>query len=76
MATGASLAITLPSGPTGSIYVVKDAVGGVGASYPVNVNGVSGASGGVDGSPTGYLFAIPYGVRGFIGLGGGKYGTL
>jgi hypothetical protein len=69
MSTGASLSVFLGASgtPTGAVHLVKDGAGGVGASYPVLVRGVSGL---VDDSPSGYVLSSAFGSRGFMARGG------
>lgn len=74
VSTGASMAIWLTSVlPTGTVFVVKDLVGGVSPSYPLYVRGVSSI---VDGQATGTIITTPFGSRSFVCRGTGYWNTL
>jgi hypothetical protein len=73
--TGASLAVYLGASgtPTGVVYLIKDAAGGAGVSYPINIRGVSGS---VDQSPTGIAIQSPLGVVGVVCDGKSNWFTI
>ncbi len=72
--TGASFGVWLTSiAPTGTVVLVKDAVGGAGASYPLYVRGVSSL---IDGQATGSFITTPWGVRGFVCSSTGAWLTI
>lgn len=72
--TGASFGVWLTSvAPTGTVVLVKDAVGGVGASYPLYVRGVSSL---IDGQSTGTFITTAWGVRGFVCRATGAWVTI
>lgn len=71
--TGASIGVWLPvDALPGQVYVVKDAAGGAGVSYPITVRGATGF---IDGSPTGVQINNGYGRRGFVNQATGVWLT-
>lgn len=69
--TGSTGLVILPAdSPPGQVVLIKDAAGGVGVSYPVHVRGATGF---VDGSPTGAVVNNGFGVRGFVAQSTGNW---
>ena len=71
--TGATVPITLPADAfPGTVAVIKDAAGGAGVSFPIHIRGATGF---VDGSPTGVVIQNAFGARGVVAQSTGLWLT-
>lgn len=74
VSTGISAPVWLSSVlPTGTVFVVKDLVGGANPSYPLFIRGVSSL---IDGQSTGAFITTPWGSRGFVNIATGLWVSI